>query len=120
MKTDNAVLDKSKFFAIRIVKLNRYLVERKKERVLSKQLLRSGTSIGANVREAVCAQSKNDFIHKMSIALKESSESEYWLELLFEGGYLSEKQFNDIYDDCREVSKLLMAIVRTSKAKKSL
>ncbi|MCD8350757.1 MAG: four helix bundle protein [Planctomycetaceae bacterium] len=118
MKTDNVVVDKSKIFAIRVVKLYRYLVERKKEGVLSKQLLRSGTSIGANVREAVRAQSKNDFVHKMSIALKESAESEYWLELLFEGEYLTEKQFKDIYNDCCEVSKLLMAIVKTSKAKK--
>jgi four helix bundle protein len=118
MKTDNPIRDKSKAFAVRIVKLCQYLTERKKEFVLSKQLLRSGTSIGANVREAVRAQSKSDFVHKMSIALKEGSETEYWLELLHETGYLSARQFNDIYADADQVVKLLVAITKTAKAKK--
>jgi len=81
---DNAILDKSKVFAVRIIRLYQYLSEQKKERVLSKQLLRSGTSIGANVKEAQRAQSKKDFVAKMCIASKEASETEYWLELLHE------------------------------------
>ena len=88
MKSDNIILSKSKAFAVRIVRLYQYLCNDKKEFVLSKQLLRSGTSIGANVKEAVRGQSKPDFISKMSIALKEAAETEYWLELLYETDYL--------------------------------
>ena len=112
---DNVVSDKSKAFAIRIVNLYKYLAKEKQEFILSKQLLRSGTSIGANVREAGQAQSKNDFISKMNIALKEASESEYWLELLHETEYLSDEQFVSIYSDCNELNKLLIAIVKSSK-----
>ena len=112
---DNVVADKSKAFAIRIVNLYKYLAKEKQEFILSKQLLRSGTSIGANVREAGQAQSKNDFISKMNIALKEASESEYWLELLHETEYLSDEQFVSIYSDCNELNKLLIAIVKSSK-----
>ena len=89
MKSDNAVVDKSKAFAIRIVKMYRYLREEKREFVLSTQVLRSGTSIGANVKEAIRGQSTADFIAKMNIALKEASEAEYWLELLKETDYLT-------------------------------
>lgn len=106
---NNVISDKSKAFAVRIIKLYKYLTDKQSEYVLSKQLLRSGTSIGANIREAVQAQSKNDFVSKMNIALKEASESEYWLELLFETDYLSKEQFDSIYSDCN--SKKLKAII---------
>ena len=109
--------DKSKRFAVRIVKLYQYLSEEKREYVMSKQLLRSGTSVGANVREALQAQSKADFTAKMSISLKEINETEYWLELLFETGYLSEEEFESIAQDCKELLKLLTSIVKTSRSK---
>ena len=115
MKTDNIIVDKSKNFAIRIVKLYKYLNEEKKEYVLSKQLLRSGTSIGANVKEAVRGQRKADFTAKMSIALKEASESEYWLEILHETEYLTEQQFDSIYADCKDLIKILMSIVKSAR-----
>ena len=114
MKED-ILLNKSIDFAVRIVNLNKYLYQEKREEVLSKQLLRSGTSIGANVREAVYAQSRKDFISKMSIALKEASETEYWLELLYKTEYLTNEQYDSIRHDCSEVAKLLTAIVKTSK-----
>ena len=93
MKENNVVVEKSKKFAIRIIKLYQYLCENKKEFILSKQLLRSGTSIGANVKEAVRGQSKADFISKLNISLKETSETEYWLELLYETNYITKVQF---------------------------
>lgn len=111
---ENAIADKSKAFAIRIIKLYQYLCEAKKEFVMSKQLLRSGTSIGANVREAVNAQSKREFIAKLNIALKEANEVEYWLELLFETDYIVENEFNSIINDCQELLRLLTAIIKTS------
>ena len=114
---ENAVKEKSKKFAVRIVKLYQYLCEEKREFVLSKQLLRSGTSVGANVHEALQGQSKADFTAKMSISLKEVSESEYWLELLFETGYLNKEQYTSILADCKELVKLLTAIVKTSRVK---
>ena len=112
---DDILLGKSMDFAVRIVNLYKYLSREKRENILSKQLLRSGTSIGANVREAVYAQSRKDFISKMSIALKEASETEYWLELLFKTGYLTNEQYHSIRLDCGEAAKLLTAIVKTSK-----
>ena len=112
---DSIVKDKSKKFAVRIVKLYQYLSEEKREFILSKQLLRSGTSVGANVREALQGQSKADFIAKMSISLKEISETEYWLELLFETGYLSKEQYTSIEADCKELVKMLTSIVKTSR-----
>ncbi len=115
MKTENIIVDKSKAFAIRIVKLSQYLSLDKKEYVLSKQVLRSGTSIGANVKEAIRAQSKADFISKMSIALKEASETEYWLELLHETGYITENQFNSIIPECVEVIKIITSIINSAK-----
>lgn len=115
MKTDNIVVDKSKNFAVRIIKLYKYLSDEKKEFVLSKQVLRSGTSIGANVKEAIRGQSKADFSAKMNIALKEASETEYWLELLFETEYISKQQFESIYEDCIELIKLLTSIVKSSR-----
>ena len=112
---DNAIKDKSKAFAIRAIRLYQYLTENKREFVLSKQLLRSGTSVGANVREGINAQSKKDFISKMNIALKEAAESEYWLELLYETEYISDKEFNSIYDEAGELNRLLISIIRTAK-----
>jgi four helix bundle protein len=115
---ENAILTKSKAFAVRIVRLYQHLADKKKEFVISKQLLRSGTSIGANVREAVQAQSHKDFAAKMGIALKEASESEYWLELLAETDYLTENEYASMAKSCGELNKLLTAIVKTAKGKR--
>ena len=111
---ENIILKKSKQFAIRIVKLYQYLCNDKKEYVMSKQILRSGTSIGANVHEAVRGSSKADFKNKMNIALKEASETEYWLQLLHDTEYLDEKQFLSINADCVELNKILISIVKNS------
>ncbi len=115
---DNLIAVKSKKFALRVIRLYKYLTSGQREFVLCKQLLRSGTSIGANVREAVRAQSKADFIAKMSISLKEASESEYWLELLAEAGYISEKEGESMMRDCQELIGILTKIIKTSKANK--
>lgn len=112
MKKDNIIVDKSKLFALRIIKLYKYLVNEEKEYVLSKQVLRSGTSIGANVKEAIRAQSKADFYSKLNISLKEASETEYWLELLNESEYISDKNFESIYEDCQELIKILVSITK--------
>ena len=112
---DNAIQEKSFRFAVRIVKLCRYLQTEKSEYILTKQLLRSGTSIGANVSEAQQAQSRPDFVNKLNIALKEASETEYWLRLLYETDYLSDEQFHSIITDCDEVKSLLVVIVKSSK-----
>jgi len=117
MKTDNIIVEKSKLFAIRIIKLYKYLCDEKKEFILSKQLLRSGTSIGANVKEAIRGQSKVDFIAKMNISLKEASESEYWLELLKETEYISNSQFESIICDCIEIIKIITSIINSAKVK---
>ena len=111
----NVVEEKSFQFAIRIVRLYRYLRSEKKEFVMAKQLLRSGTSIGANVAEAQQAQSRADFLSKINIALKEAAEAEYWLRLLHATDYLSDYEFTSVYDDCVQVKKMLVAIVKTSK-----
>ena len=113
MPEENLIVDKSKSFALRIIKLCRYLENEKREKVLSRQLLRSGTSIGANVKEAVRGQSKPDFYAKLGIALKEASESEYWLELLHESDYIDDKAFESIISDCREILRILTAINKT-------
>ncbi len=113
---DNLIAGKSKQFAVRIIRLYQYLTENNREFVLSKQILRSGTSIGANVREAIQAQSRKDFIAKMQIALKEASETEYWLELLHETDYLSDKEYDSIAADCLEINKILTSIVKTSRS----
>lgn len=113
--SDSIVFGKSKKFAIRVVKLYNYLCDEKKEFVLSKQLLRSGTSIGANIAEANSAFSKKDFLAKMYIAFKECSESKYWLELLYETDYLTQSQFDSINADCTEIQKLLSSITKTLK-----
>jgi four helix bundle protein len=114
--SDNAILNKSKAFAVRCIKLYKYLCSDMHEFVLSKQLLRSGTSIGANVREAANAYSKKEFAAKMSIALKEAGETAYWLELLVETEYISETQYKSLYSDVEELLKLLTSIVKSSKA----
>lgn len=114
--SEGVSLKKSKLFAIRIIRLSQHLTSAKKEYVLSKQLLRSGTSIGALLREAEHAQSKADFLNKVNIALKESNETIYWLELLYETDYLQEEEFHSIYKDGEELLKLLIAIVKTTKA----
>jgi four helix bundle protein len=115
LKRDNVIVDKSKAFALRIIKFYAYMCNDKKEYVLSKQLLRSGTSIGANVKEAIRGQSKADFYAKLNIALKEASESEYWLELLYESNYIEKSAFDSIYADCQELIKLLVSITKTQK-----
>ncbi|MBP1547424.1 MAG: four helix bundle protein [Oscillospiraceae bacterium] len=112
---ENVIVDKSKAFALRIINLYRFLVSEKKEYILSKQILRSGTSIGANVKEAIRGQSKADFYAKMNIALKEASETEYWLELLGESGYIETAQFNSLYADCQELLRILMSITKSQK-----
>ena len=112
---ENIIFIKSKTFAIRIVKLSKYLNDNKKEYVLSKQILKSGTSIGANVKEAITGQSKADFYAKMNIALKEASETEYWLEILNETDYIDKALFESIYSDCTELIKILMSITKTQK-----
>ena len=112
---EQTVERKSFLFAVRIVKLCKHLNAAKKEFVLSKQLLRAGTSIGANIAEAEQAQSRADFISKMNIALKEAVETNYWLRLLQATDYLSEKEFMSIYSDCKELEKMLTALVKTAK-----
>lgn len=112
---DNAVADKSKAFAVRIIRLKQYLVQNAREHVLSNQLLRSGTSIGANVREALRSQSTADFLSKLQIALKEAEETCYWLELLRETDYIDDKMFKSIYDENVELVKLLVSIVKSTK-----
>ena len=111
----NVVLEKSFSFATRIVKLHQYLHNSKKEFVMSKQLLRCGTSVGANVAESQHAQSRADFTSKLSIALKESAETDYWLRLLYEAGYLNKAEFQSVFADCKEIESILAAIVKTTK-----
>ena len=112
---DSIITDKSFQFAVRIVKLCKHLRSTKKEYTLSKQLLRSGTSIGANTAEAQQAQSKPDFISKLSIALKETTETKYWLKLLFATDYLTEVEFQSINSDCVEIEKILVSILKSLK-----
>jgi four helix bundle protein len=112
---ENVIKNKSYMFALRVIKAYKYLSQEQREFVLSKQMLRSGTAIGALVREAEQAQSKPDFINKLNIALKEANETEYWLMLLKDSEYIDEKGFESIHKDCAEVIKLLITIVKTSK-----
>lgn len=113
----NPVKEKSFAFAIRIVRLGEFLMESKKEYIISKQIIRSGTSIGANIREAQNAQSNADFIHKLSISQKEADETLYWLELLKETEYISDIEFQSLEKDITEIIKLLCVIIKTSKLK---
>jgi four helix bundle protein len=113
---ENIVKEKSFAFAIRIVNLRRFLIEQKKETILSKQILRSGTSVGAMIREAEHAETQNDFKHKMAIAQKEINETLYWLELLKSTEYISLEQFESINNDAVEIIKLITSIIKTVKA----
>lgn len=113
--SENVIKNKSFSFALRVVKLYKFLTQEKKEYVLSKQLLRSGTSVGALVREAEQAESKLDFIHKLAIAQKEANESDYWLELLFKSEYLNDAQFESLKEDIIEINKILASIIITTK-----
>ncbi len=113
----NLIEEKSFDFAVRIVKLNKYLIEQKREFVLSKQLLRSGTSIGANIAEAQQAQTKADFLTKINISLKETAETKYWLRLMIATDYLNENETRSLLDECVEIEKILYSIVRTTKNK---
>ena len=112
---ENALIDKSIAFAARIVKLHRYLIKDKKETVISKQIVRSGTSIGANINEANYGQSKADFISKLHIALKETAETEYWLKLLMMSEYLTVDMGNSLLNDCLEIKRILIASINTAK-----
>ncbi len=116
---DSVTREKSKAFAIRVVNLYKYLRDEKREFVLSKQILRSGTSIGANLAESEVAISKRDFISKVYVSLKECNETLYWLDLLYETDYLSEEQFNSLFNDCTEMKKLLMATTKTLQSQLS-
>ena len=112
---DNVILNISKSFALRIIKLYLYLKDEKQEYVMSKQILRCGTSIGANVRESVNAQSAMDFISKLNIALKEADETQYWLELLHESHFISGKEFESISPECGRIIATLINIIKTKK-----
>ena len=115
MAKENIVIEKSYAFALRIIKLYKYLADTHKEYVISKQVLKSGTAIGALLSELVYAQSKADFINKAHVALKEANETAYWLSLLKDSEYISIDSYNSIYTDCNELIKLLVSIVKTSK-----
>ena len=114
---ENVIKTRSFAFSVKIVKLYKSIIAEKKEFVLSRQLLRSGTSIGAMVREAEQAESRADFIHKLAIALKEANETDYWLDLLKETDYISDLDYNEIKIDIGEILKLLTKIIKTSKSK---
>lgn len=114
-KAENVIETKSFKFAVRIIRLYKLLIGDRKEFVLSKQLLRSGTAIGALVKEAINAESKADFIHKLGIAQKECGESIYWIELLKETEYIKDNEFDTIYNDATELLKILRSIIITSK-----
>src|SRR5690554_5753007 len=115
---ENIIQHKSYAFALRIIKMYKYLSQDKKEFILSKQVLRSGTAIGALVKEAEHAQSKADFINKMNIALKEASETTYWLSLLKDSAYIDENMYQSIFFEAEEIVKILASIVKTSKQNK--
>ncbi len=115
MTNENIAKTKSKKFAIRIVNVYRYLCEEQKEFVLSNQLLRCGTSIGANIAESECAISKKDFVNKVYIALKECMETIYWLDLLYETNYISKEQYLSVLADCEEIRKILSSTTKTIK-----
>lgn len=119
MDKEKTIKYKSKKFAVRVVNLYKYLCAEKKEYVLSKQLLRSGTSIGANVAESECAMSNKDFLAKIYIALKECSETIYWLDLLFDTEYLTENEYQSIKGDCEELRKMMSSTTKTMNSKLS-
>ena len=112
---ENILIDKSIAFAARIINLHRYLIKTKKETIISKQIVRSGTSIGANINEANYGQSKADFVSKMHIALKETSETEYWLKLLTMSEYITEDMRQSLLKDCLEIKRILISSINTAK-----
>lgn len=114
-RKENIIANKADSFSDRIVKLHQYLLKDKGEAIMSKQILRSGTSIGANVAESKFAQSRADFVNKLNIALKEANETEYWLKKLLTGNYITEIQFESMYHDNEEIIKLLVSIIKTCK-----
>ena len=117
MSANSVILGKSLKFAARIVKLHKYLIKEKKETIISKQIIRSGTSIGANANEAVYGISKADFIAKMQISLKETAETEYWIRLLMLSEYITEQEGNSLLNDCLEIKRILVSTLNTSKEK---
>ena len=112
---ENILIDKSIAFASRILKLHRFLIKNKRETIISKQIVRSGTSIGANINEANYGQSKADFISKLHIALKETAETEYWLKLLTLSEYITSEMGNSLLQDCMELKRILIASINTAK-----
>jgi four helix bundle protein len=114
-KSESIIAGKAYAFALEVVKIYKLLSNERKEYVLSKQLLRSGTSIGANINEAISGQSKKDFVHKLNIALKEARETNYWLNLLKDGEYISSKEFESLNNKCNEIIKMLSSIIITTK-----
>ncbi len=118
MKKENPLLNKSLLFAARIVKLTKYLVKEKKEHIISKQIIRSATSIGANANEAIYGISKADFIAKLQISLKETAETEYWLRLLILSEYITEQEGDSLLADCLEIKKILISTLNTAKENK--
>ncbi len=112
---ENILIDKSIDFASRIIKLCKYLDENKKEHIISKQIIRSGTSIGANINEAQYGNSRADFISKLHISLKETAETEYWLRLLYKSDYIDIKMFDSLLSDCLELKKILISSINTAK-----
>ncbi|MBQ8015481.1 MAG: four helix bundle protein [Clostridia bacterium] len=112
---ENILLDKSLEFAARIVRLHKYLIKEKKETIISKQIIRSGTSIGANANEAVYGVSKADFIAKLQISLEETAETEYWLRLLILSEYITEQESDSLLGDCLEIKRILISTLNTSK-----
>ena len=115
MAQDSILLDKSLKFAARIVKLHKYLIKEKHESIISKQIIRSATSIGANANEAIYGQSKADFLSKLHISLKETAETEYWLKLLVLSDYITELEGKSLIDDCLEIKRILVATINTAK-----
>ena len=114
-KKNNPLLDKSLKFAARIVKLHNYLIKEKHESIISKQIIRSATSIGANANEAIYGQSKADFLSKLHISLKETAETEYWLRLLILSDYITETEGESLIDDCLEIKRILISSINTTK-----
>jgi len=114
--SESVLSTKSYTFALRIIKLYQFMADERREYVLSKQFLKSGTSIGANIEESVHAQSKVDFVHKLSIAQKEANEANYWLRLLKDAGYIEEKHAESFLTDCEEIQRLLTASIKTAKS----
>ena len=114
---ENIAKEKSKKFALRIVRLYQHLVDDKKEFILSKQILRSGTSIGANLAESVCAMTEKDFVAKVYIALKEAEETMYWLDLLKEAKFIDTKSYTSMFNDCQEIAKILTKTIKTIQSK---